>query len=109
MSAVEKKIEMQHTSAEPNSGSIGIVAWLGELLRWMILFPVLRLFATMQVEGREHVCGKGPYVLAANHASHMDTPLLLAALPLGLRLHTKVAAAADYFFATRWQGLLVSM
>lgn len=40
----------------------------------------------------------GPVVFVANHASHMDTPALLRALPARWRRRTAVAAAADYFY-----------
>src|SRR5689334_6481396 len=37
-----------------------------------------------------------PCVIVANHSSHADAPVLLAALPA--RLHPAVAAADDYWF-----------
>lgn len=37
-------------------------------------------------------------VFAANHNSHLDTPLLLAALPRSVRGRVSVAGAKDYFF-----------
>ena len=40
-------------------------------------------------------------IFAANHHSHLDTPLLLTSLPERWRHRTVVAAAADYFFANR--------
>ena len=43
-------------------------------------------------------------ILAANHASHLDTGLLVSSLPVGLRHHTIVAAAADYFFDRHWKA-----
>ena len=43
-------------------------------------------------------------ILAANHASHLDTGLLLSSLPVALRHHTIVAAAADYFFDRHWKA-----
>lgn len=55
-----------------------------------------------RVEGREHLSGlDGPLLLVANHASHLDTPSILRALPRRLRSRVAVAAAADYFFRTR--------
>jgi len=55
--------------------------------------------ASPQVEGMEHLEGViGPVILASNHASHLDTPILLACLPPERRYKTVVAAAADYFF-----------
>ena len=40
-------------------------------------------------------------IFAANHHSHLDTPLLLTSLPEPWRHKLFVGAAADYFFGTR--------
>ena len=45
----------------------------------------------------------------ANHASHIDTPVILAALPRRFRKRTAVAAAADYFYRNRMVAALVSL
>jgi 1-acyl-sn-glycerol-3-phosphate acyltransferase len=42
-----------------------------------------------------------PVIFAANHHSHVDTPLLLSSIPEPWRHRTFVAAAADYFFTSR--------
>ena len=47
-------------------------------------------------------------IFAANHASHIDTPLLLTTLPVGFRHRTVVAAASDYFFDRTWKSVLWS-
>ena len=47
----------------------------------------------------------GPVIFAANHASHLDTPLVLLSLPDEWRRRTAVAAAADYFFDTWWRAV----
>jgi 1-acyl-sn-glycerol-3-phosphate acyltransferase len=86
-----------------------IIVWLGEALRWLLLFPVLRLFIHITTIGTDTLTKGQPYVFAANHSSHLDAPILLAALPLHLRLQVRVAAAADYFFTSYWKGMLVSL
>lgn len=43
----------------------------------------------------------GPVIFAANHHSHLDTPLLLSSIPRPWRHRLVVGAAADYFFGTR--------
>ena len=48
-------------------------------------------------------------ILVANHASHMDTPVILSALPRRLRKRTAVAAAADYFYRNRFVASAVSL
>jgi 1-acyl-sn-glycerol-3-phosphate acyltransferase len=82
--------------------------WPGEILRQLILFPLLRLFTPWQVKGLENLQGDGPFIFAANHSSHLDAPVLLAALPLRWRMRLRVAAAADYFFNRPWKGALLS-
>jgi 1-acyl-sn-glycerol-3-phosphate acyltransferase len=47
---------------------------------------------------------EAPVILAANHASHLDTALLISVLPKRLRHSTIVAGAADYFFDRRWKA-----
>ena len=61
------------------------------------------------MRGLEHLRHlEGPVIFAANHASHIDTPLLLTTLPVELRHHTVVAAASDYFFDRKWKSILWS-
>lgn len=74
--------------------------------------PALRALCAPTVHGLEHLDPlEAPVILAGNHASHLDTALLLSCLPVRLRHHSVVAAAADYFFdrrlkATVWAFVL---
>jgi len=67
---------------------------------WSTTFmvPGVRIFSRLHVTGLENLSGPGPFVFAANHTSHLDTPFTLAALPATLRKRTVVAAAMDTFF-----------
>ena len=70
------------------------------------LEPLFRSQVRAHVEGLdllERV--EGPVIFAANHASHLDTPLILLSLPDHWRRRTAVAAAADYFFDTWWRAV----
>jgi long-chain acyl-CoA synthetase len=70
------------------------------------LFGLLPVLTPSRVIGREVLDGlEGPFLFAANHVSHFDTPVLLRALPRRLRARTTVAAAKDYFFTRRLRGL----
>lgn len=83
--------------------------WLGEALRQLVLFPAIQLYTPLQVSGLENLTKVEQAIFAANHSSHLDTPLLLAALPLRLRMRIRVAAAAEYFFNNSLKGALVGM
>jgi 1-acyl-sn-glycerol-3-phosphate acyltransferase len=83
---------------------------LRELLVCGVLGPLMDLYTHRRVAGREHLNElTGPAVLVANHNSHMDTPVILRALPGWLRRGTAVAAAADYFYATRRNAVSASL
>ncbi len=76
----------------------------------VILAPVIQHYGHTTVTGLENLKGiRPPFLLAANHASHLDAPAILLALPSRLRRRTLVAAAADYFFDSPWKGTLVAL
>ncbi|WP_301176121.1 lysophospholipid acyltransferase family protein [Actinomadura geliboluensis] len=63
-----------------------------------------------QIHGADLLDGvEGPVVFVANHASHLDTPLILGSLPVRLRRRVAVAAAADYFFDARWRAVATAL
>jgi len=64
------------------------------------ILPLARLFAWIRVDGRDHLQAiHGPVIFAANHQSHMDTPVILAALPSRLRYRVAPAMAKEFFKA----------
>ena len=64
------------------------------------ILPIARLFAWIKVEGLDHLAAiRGPVIFAANHQSHMDTPVILAALPARLRYRVAPAMAKEFFKA----------
>ncbi len=72
--------------------------------------PILTYYTRREHAGLERLAGvEGPVVFAASHASHIDTPILLKALPAPWRGRTVVAAAADYFYGRRPRAALVSL
>jgi 1-acyl-sn-glycerol-3-phosphate acyltransferase len=44
---------------------------------------------TLRVTGTDHLASNVPYVLCVNHQSHMDIPIVLAALPFQFRFAAK--------------------
>jgi long-chain acyl-CoA synthetase len=62
------------------------------------ILPLGRLFARMRVDGLEHVDRlEGPVVFASNHQSHLDVPLILAALPGRWRARVAPAMLKEFF------------
>ena len=62
------------------------------------LLPLTRVFAWIRVQGLENLKEvRGPVIFAANHQSHMDTPVILAALPGRLRRRVATAMAKEFF------------
>ncbi len=89
-------------------------SWLAGVAResfmHFVLNPLMGYYARRRATGREKLSAlKGPVILVANHASHLDTPVILSALPRSLRKRTAVAAAADYFYRNRVVASLVSL
>jgi 1-acyl-sn-glycerol-3-phosphate acyltransferase len=68
------------------------------------------LYTRRRIHGRENLDGlEAPVMFVANHSSHMDTPVLLRALPGRWRRRTAVAAATDYFFTKRRNAVSSSL
>lgn len=50
-----------------------------------------------------------PVIFAPNHHSHLDTGLMIRAVPAVWRRELVVAAAADYFFDKRWKAAISAL
>lgn len=80
------------------------------LLLEAVLRPAVRVLADPdrcgldRLEDLRHAEPAQPVIFAANHHSHVDTPLLLSSIPEPWRHRLFVGAAADYFFNTRLNG-----
>lgn len=61
----------------------------------------LRIYHRFRVIGRENLPVRPPFVVAANHGSHLDAIALAVGLPLHLRRHAFPIAAGDTFFETK--------
>jgi len=67
-----------------------------------IVKPAMQLLASPTIHGLDRLHDlDGPAVFAANHHSHIDTPLMLSAIPEPWRHHMVIGAAADYFFGSK--------
>jgi 1-acyl-sn-glycerol-3-phosphate acyltransferase len=66
----------------------------------VFLRAYLRVWHSFHVAGREQLPLDRPFVMVANHASHLDALSLLSALPLRRIQKAYPAAAKDYFFTS---------
>ncbi len=67
-----------------------------------VVRPGMGALAAPSIHGLDRLVDlEGPAVFAANHHSHVDTPLLLANLPGPWRHKMVIGAAADYFFGNK--------
>jgi 1-acyl-sn-glycerol-3-phosphate acyltransferase len=74
------------------------------------LVPILRFISPLTVIGRRNLAQlQGPAVFVANHQSHFDAPVCLAAVGGRIRNRLVIAAAADYFYSTRLSGAAASL
>lgn len=69
-------------------------------LKWpsRLFLAFVRKYCSLSVEGLRHIPPGGAFILASNHASHADTAVIYASLPLEMRDCIVAAAAQDYFF-----------
>ncbi len=76
------------------------------LVSELVARPIVHALAAPRVDGLDRIAHLDePVIFAANHASHLDAPLLLSVIPEPWRHHMFVAGAADYFFDTRLKAV----
>jgi 1-acyl-sn-glycerol-3-phosphate acyltransferase len=75
------------------------------LLTEAVTRPVVAALSSPEVHGMDRIAHlRGPAIFAANHSSHVDTPLLISVIPDRWRNRLVVAGAADYFFDTKFKA-----
>lgn len=65
---------------------------------WLAARAYLRLWHRLVWQGREKLPSRRPFVIVANHCSHLDVFALASMLPMRHRLKTFPIAAGDTFF-----------
>jgi long-chain acyl-CoA synthetase len=103
-----KQLVEQPGATEEVTEPVGFPSWnrtwpvriIRRLSQAIWILPLARAFAWTRIEGREHLRElDGPVIFAANHQSHMDVPVILAALPAGIRARVAPAMAKEFFKA----------
>lgn len=78
-------------------------------LRFAGMLALKAVFASyfrLKIVGRERIPRAGPFVLIANHSSHLDAVALACALPARQWHHAYATAAQDYFFHGVFRSLV---
>ncbi len=101
---VQRSASADSAPAEPVDFPSWNRSWLARAARrsslptWIL--PLAKVFARLTIEGRQHLDAiTSPVIYAANHQSHMDVPVVLAALPPRLRYRVAPAMAKEFFKA----------
>lgn len=87
----------------------GLVASLMLRLFWALARLYLRMWHRIRVQGLENLPRETPFVLVANHTSHLDALVLGAFLPSRLRDRVYPISAGDTFFAKRSVGWFAAL
>ena len=87
----------------------GLVFFTTQMLWRIGVYAYLKTYHGLRVIGRENIPAKPPFVMIANHASHLDALVLGAALPWQLRRQAFPIAAGDVFFETPQASLFSVM
>ncbi len=100
VSELAKPLELTRPINQPSYNRTLIARILRRILLPTIFLPLTRLFAHIQVSGRQNLQSiRGPVVFAANHQSYIDAAVILASLPAGLRYRIAVSMWMEFFDA----------
>ncbi|WP_432559303.1 lysophospholipid acyltransferase family protein [Granulicoccus sp. GXG6511] len=71
----------------------------------LLLKPTVWALVDVTVHGKERLRHlEDPYIVVANHSSHLDSPLIIGALPRRLSRQLATGAAADYWYGKFWKS-----
>lgn len=73
----------------------------------VLLFLISKFYFNLRVKHRDKVPKKGSFIVASNHTSLLDFPLIYISLPPHAMRDTVVPAAKDYFFRNPFTSLLI--
>ena len=87
----------------------GLISAMANYASCAVVGIYLKTIHRLSIEGRDHLPDSGPYVLAANHASHLDSLVLASAVTRQRRTRVYPIAAGDTFFSSPITGLLSAL
>lgn len=75
-----------------------------------LLRPLVWRLVRVSTHNTHHLDGlEAPFIVVANHSSHLDAPLIIGGLPRRLSRFLAAGAAADYFFDVQWRKWLTTL
>lgn len=84
--------------------------WARRVAQRGIMRPLILSAVDASVEGTDNLEGlREPFVVVANHSSHLDATVLVSFLPYRYTRNLAVGAAADYFFNSWWRRAATSL
>jgi len=86
----------------------GLIEAIAHLIWWSLVRVYLKGFHRLSIQGRELMPTSGSFLVAANHASHLDALVLASAVPWRLRARVFSLAAGDTFFSSPLTGFLAA-
>ncbi len=76
-----------------------LAIWTRLISQRLLIFPLVRLFVKLKIEGRENLGGLTlPAIFMPNHLSYLDSLVLVMALPGRIRKRIAIAAAKDMLY-----------
>ena len=87
----------------------GLLAFLTQTTSRLAIKSYLKLYHRLKIINGERLPRAAPFVMVANHSSHLDALALAAALPWRLRQHAFPIAAGDVFFHTKAAAFFSAM
>lgn len=94
------------TEASTRQYSAALPAGARLISQHLIMKPFIWSLVSVHVHGMRNVESlEPPFVVIANHSSHLDAPLVFGALPRRLSRNLAAATAGDYFFNDWYKAL----
>jgi 1-acyl-sn-glycerol-3-phosphate acyltransferase len=87
----------------------GLVGYASQSSWRLVVVAYLRIYHRLKINGGENLPKRAPFVLVANHSSHLDALILAAAVPWKLRQSVFPIAAGDVFFETPAASIFSAM
>lgn len=76
----------------------GLITSITNFITIVLLKIYFKIFHRIQIKGKNNLIKSFPFIIIANHSSHLDLPTLLAILPIKFAGHVFPIAAGDTFF-----------